>query len=363
MPSVVEHVAITINVATALTARAGFQVPMGVFTFAAPTGRLLGPFTSVPEVTAALPGVTAAAAWATAVFSQSPTIPRVMIGRRDAADANYTAVMDAIEAVNPAGWYAHTIESRVQADIALVGAWTETRRKIFAAQTSDAGVLAGTAGTTGLVLQAANYNRTFLQYHGVNTEYQDGAILGRGLAMDPDAERGKGTFAYKQVSGIATPDTISEAQATNLRTANVNYYGLASAPSGVDLARFFYPGVMASGRFIDTTLTNDWLEARLQEALLGAFIAAPTQIDYDDGGLQYLRGVAASVFERGCVNGHFVRDAISTQTNRRTPWVDVPKFSQISPTDRAARRMSMTAEAVYKGAIQRVASFTINMQF
>lgn len=363
MPSVVEHVNITISVAGALTQRAGFQVPMGIFQFASPTPRQNGPYTSAAEVTAAMPSVSAAIAWATAVFSQSPSIPRLMIGRRDAADATWTATMDAIEAANPAGWYAHNVESRTEADILLVAAWTESRRKIFGAQTSDAAVLAGTAGNVMLDLQTAQYNRTFASYHGTNGEYLDGAILGRGLAMDPDQPNGKGVFAYKQVAGIATADSITEAQAAAIRTASGNYYGLASAPSGVDLARFYYPGSMASGRFIDTTITNDWLEARLQEAILGAFIATPTQIDYDDGGLQYLRGVALSVFERGCVNGHFIRDAISPQTNRRTPWVDVPKFSQISSADRAARQVRMTGEAVYKGAIQRVVNFTISTQF
>lgn len=363
MASVVEHVNITITVGSAQTGRAGFQKPMGVFTFASPTPRQNGPYTSVAEVTAAMPAVTAAIAWAAAVFSQSPSVPSVIIGRRDAADASYTAVMDAIELANAAGWYAHNIESRVQADIALVAAWTESRRKVFNYQTSDAGVLAGTGGTTMLAMQTAAYNRTFGHYHSVNTEYLDGAILGRGLAMDLDQPNGKGTFAYKQVAGIATGTNLTEAQATALRTANGNYYTLASAPSGVDLARFYYPGWMASGRFVDTTIVNDWLEARLQEAVLGAFIAAPTQIDYDDGGLQYVRGVAFSIFDKGCVNGAFVRDAVSTVTGRRTPWVDVPKFASISPADRAARRMTMTAEAVYKGAIQRISSFTINTQF
>lgn len=363
MASVVEHVSITITVGSAQTGRAGFQKPMGVFTFASPTPRINGPYTSVAEVTAAMPAVTAAIAWAASVFSQAPTVPSVMIGRRDAADANYTAVMDAIEAADPAGWYAHSIESRTAADIALVGAWTESRRKIFNYQTSDAAVLAGTPGNVMLTAQTANYHRTFGHYHPTNTEYLDGAILGRGLAMDPDVENGKGTFAYKQVSGIATGVNLLEAQASAIRTASGNYYSLASAPSGVDLARFYYPGWMASGRFVDTTITNDWLEARLQEAVLGAFIAAPTQIDYDDGGLQYMRGIALAIFERGCRNGHFVRDAISPVTSRKTPWVDVPKFASISSADRQARRMSMSAEAVYKGAIQRIASFTINTQF
>lgn len=363
MPSVAEHVNITIQVAGAQTQRAGFQVPMGVFTFAAPTPRQNGPYSTIAAVSAVFSAVPAVVAWATAVLGQSPSIPAVKIGRRDAADANYTAAMDAIEAENPAGWYAHTIESRTQADIALVAAWTEARRKIFGYQTSDAAVLAGTAGNVMLVSQTANYNRTFGTYHSVNGEYLDGAILGRGLAMDPDAPNGKGVFAYKQVGGIATADPLTDPQATAIRGANGNYYGLASAPSGVDLARFFYPGQMASGRFIDTTITNDWLEARLQEAILGAFIATPTQIDYDDGGLQYLRGVALSVFNRGCTNGHFIRDAISPQTGRTTPWVDVPKFRDISSADRLARRVSMSGEAVYKAGIQRVASFTISTQF
>lgn len=455
------HVNASLAVATAGSATAAFGTPLFLTEHSVTANRQDGPYASLAEVTAA--GFTAAAApaayaWASTFFSQNPRSSQCLIGRRGSGEHVATA-MDAIEAEDPASFYAVAMETNTANDIMAMAAWVETRSKIALLQSSDAAILAGTAsaqqvstftvgGTTDgvysiaaynawtnaligtasytasgdtandiatalrsawdgvaelaaisapaagtgadveitfdgsgngytFVLTAASsltestpaftqnvlelgsalgYNRTAVVYHDDDTEYLDAAWLARCLSFDLDAPNGAAIWAYHRLNGV-TATRLTTAQKGNLIDDGGNYYAPVTYTSGVEEAGFTFPGQMLSGRFIDTQTTIDVTRARIEEALLLAFLRASgvnSKIPMNDDGIQLLAGTALGVLDKLVRAGHYQDDGESSLTSRRTPYIDAPTFASLSAAQRAARRITLSGEAVFAGAVQSV---------
>lgn len=134
-----------------------------------------------------------------------------------------------------------------------------------------------------------------------------------------------------------------------------------------------FPGRMVSGRSIKVQTSLHWLRARLEEALLNVFLeAAQTNqpaVLFTDQGIVRLQAAAMGVFRKGVISGHFIGEAVSDNTGRTTPYVDVPAESAVSAADKAAGRLTgMAAEAVIAPSIDSVGDastvgFTIDLSF
>jgi hypothetical protein len=111
---------------------------------------------------------------------------------------------------------------------------------------------------------------------------------------------------------------------------------------------------MASGRFIDTTTTVDWVKLRTEEAVLETFVNAGTKIPYTNAGISIIVGSAQGVLDQGVSFGHFSGDA--------PPTVTAPDVSEVSTADKTNRVLSLTAQATLAGAIQKL-ELTINLAF
>lgn len=459
---------------------AGFGVPIFVSDHAVTANRLDGPYTSLAAmVTAGFVSGSSEHTWGTAIFSQQPRARSVYIGRRDGGDANLTASLDAILAVDPGAWYCINLESRTAADIALLAAWTEAQAKIAIAQSNDASLLAGegpsyqavvegvaTDGTyvldftgfglavpvavsttraggtpatnalLGDALRAAlvtaatgpggslfgevvlasiggtgatitwrmtpglasgtvvasgtavastgdltvtipdpaigetlfrnQYTRTALVYHATDAEYLDGSWTSRCLAFDLDTQ--KGAWAQKQLNGIEGAD-LTDAQVTNLRAINCNYFADAAMTAGGVVTAFTAQGWMPSGtagagRRIDVTTSLDWLQARLEEAGADTLLRETHDIPYTDAGINRFATAFSGVFGVGVAAGHlmeFVVPAGEDQENTRTPFLDVPKLSETTAAERIARTLSITGLVYLRSGIEKVSlAVTVN---
>ncbi len=220
---------------------------------------------------------------------------------------------------------------------------------------------------------ALGFNRTALIYHDDDTEYLDGAWTARCLSFALDAPDGAGIWAYQRVSGV-TATSLTTAQKTALLTgasAPVNYYAPVTYTSGVEEAGFTFPGKMLSGRFIDTQTSIDLTRARIEEALLAAFLRASSvnkKIKFTDDGIQLLAGTAQAVLDKLVRAGHYADQAVSSLTARRTPYIDAPAISSFSAAQKSARTVTLSGEAVFAGAIQSVGDaatvgLTIDLSF
>ena len=246
-------------------------------------------------------------------------------------DADLTESLDACEAFND-GWYITNIDTRTDADIALLGAWTETRTKIAEAQSSDLGV------TAALALQANSYNRTWLVFHDDDIEYLDGAWASSGGGMNLDAPGGVGIWAYRTLEGVPFDD-VTGSQALAIYAANANLFGRTKG------LNFTSKGTMASGRFIDVTTSVDWFQERLNEAVIAAFVNA-NKIPYTNAGINQIVATISGVLTQGQSFGHFSTDV--------EPIITAPDISEVSAADKANRELTITVEVTLAGAIQKV---------
>lgn len=270
----------------------------------------------------------------TTVYTTNPVYDQGFVG----TDADLTASLDAIELAGADTWYITNIGTRTDADIALLGAWTEARSKIAIAQSSDLALVAA------LALQAASYQRTALIFHDDDTEYLDGAWSSSGGGMNLDVPDGVGIWIYRSLEGVPF-DPVTGAQATAIYAANANLFGRNLGLS------FTSKGTMASGRFIDVTTTGDWTKARLEEAILSAFVGA-NKIPYTNAGINQIRAVISGVLTQGQSFGHFSTDV--------TPEILAPDISEVSAADKANRELTVTVNVTLAGAIQK-ATINVNL--
>jgi hypothetical protein len=319
---------------------------MGVFAHTVNTDRQNGPFFSLQEVNDA--GFTAGAepavnAWATAVFSQDDGVDQILIGLLAAGDGgSYTTALDAIEAAGPNDWYITNIESRGDVALGEAATWTEARKKIFVGQSDD---LAGLVEF--LAWQASGLNRSAGIYHATDAEYLDGAWSSSGGGLNLDAPDGAGIWAYRQLEGVPY-DPVTGAEALAIYAADANLFG---RNKGVN---FTSKGTMASGRFVDVTTSIDWTVTRMEEAILALFVGTPTKIPYTNAGINVIVATVQDVLNRGVTAGHFSTDV--------APTVVAPDVATVSTQDKIDRVLTLTANVVLAGAIQKVV-LNINLTF
>lgn len=274
---------------------------------------------------------------ARSIFYQNPRPTSVVIGRRDAADADWSAALAAIQAENDT-WYFVSIVPVASADTEAlqVAAWTEAQTKIFFSQSGDSDILTSATDDQGSALKALGYNRTATLYRPTSkaSEYSEAGWVGEGAPFAP----GSSTWAYKDIVG-STPDSMTTAQKSAAHGKNVNTF---TTVAGADITE---KGRVASGEWIDVIIGLDWLKARLQETVYGALVAN-RKISYDDAGITVIAGLVQSILEEAGRKGVLQLDSIE---------LTVPKYSAISTADKTARKLpDVKFKALLQGAIHLV---------
>jgi len=346
MPAaIIEFIDVNVTLTGVSVEKFSFGALLGVFSHTVNTDRQNGPYFSLAEVE--LAGFDSGAepevhAWASAVFAQDDGVDQLIIGLLAVADAgDYGVALTAIEAAGPNDWYITNIESRLDADLATVAAWTETRAKIFVGQSDDATLVAFTAW------QGLGYNRSAGIFHDTDSEYLDGAWSSSGGGLNLDAPDGAGIWAYRQLEAVPF-DAVTGAFATTLYAVDANLFGRNKGVS------FTSKGTMASGRFIDITTSIDWVTARSEEAWIALAVGTPTKIPYTNAGINLVVAALQDVLNRGVTFGHFSPDV--------PPIITAPDASEVSGQDKIDRLLTLQAEAVLAGAVQKVV-FNLNLTF
>lgn len=338
---------VTVNITreTTSVAVAAFNVPMILSTFA--TSKTTTTFTrarvygSLAELTDdGWASTDAVYKVAQAIFSQNPTVNKVVVGRADSGDATVAASLAAIQNENN-DWYGVVVDQAMVADFDDIAAWVETAKKFAIFWTTDANTPDSTKSTDlASVLKAANYDRSAVIYHvqpSTGADYPDAAWMGEGFPYDP----GTSTWAYKTLKGV-TSDKITGSAESALQGKNCNYY---SEVGGVNITQ---EGKVASGEWIDIIIGTDWIEARLREAVYSALVNN-RKIPYDDSGITLIEGLVKGVLNQAAAAGILQADSIV---------VTVPRYADIPQADKLARRLpDVKFTALYQGAIHRT---TIN---
>ncbi|RYF12814.1 MAG: DUF3383 family protein, partial [Deltaproteobacteria bacterium] len=197
-------------------------------------------------------------------------------------------------------WYALVLCAPSDEDITEAAAYIEGAGKLCFAATKSQDV--GTAVDTDVVskLKKAGYNRTVPMYAPAG--YGQGvtaAWVGDVLPTTP----GAAAWSYKKLAGI-TADNLSSQQ------LNVLYGSPVAGIEGKNCNVYYpyagtnitYPGVAASGQYIDITIGVDWLKARIQEAVFAALVGAQ-KVPYTDAGASQLVAAVQGVLQLAVANG------------------------------------------------------------
>lgn len=277
---------------------------------------------------------------ANAIFSQNPSVNKIVVGRKDSGDASIDAALNAIANENN-DWYGVVVDQAMVANFADVASWVETAKKFAIFWITDVNAYDASKSTDlASVLKLANRNRSAVIWHAApagGADYIDAAWMGEGFPYEP----GTSTWAYKTLNGV-TPDTLLAGQETALKNKNCNYY---MTVGGVSITQ---EGKVASGEYIDIIIGTDWIEARLREAVYSALVNN-RKIPYDDTGIAMIEGLVKGVLNEAASKGILQADSIA---------VTVPKYADIPQADKLARKLpDVKFSALYQGAIHSV---TIN---
>ena len=185
---------------------------------------------------------------------------------------------------------------------------------------------------------SADATGTANYYSGYN--FPEAAWAGYMLPSDPGSE----TWKFKQLAGIQVTTTVhlSPSNEAIALGKNANLYTLLA---GVGHTQ---EGVMASGRFIDIQRTSDWIEARIEEAIVTLLLNQP-KVPYSDAGFTSFYAEIASVFDLGVKRG-----ALSELLDGSGDFyrIAIPKAADQLTADRQNRYLpGITAEIQIAGAV------------
>lgn len=342
-------VEVNITRQTTSVAVAAFNVPLILSTFASGASGTPSTFTRAKSYGSAK--ALADDGWSTtgtvykmanAIFSQNPTVNRIVVGRADSNDATVAASLNAI-CGEENSWYGLVVDPAMvdtTAKISAIAAWVESAKKFSIIWTANVDCYDGTKTTDpAYTLKDLGYDRTAVIFHAVpstGADYPDAAWMGEGFPYEP----GSSSWAYKTLKGV-TPDNV-DTKETTLQNKNCNYY---STVGGVSITQ---EGKVASGEYIDIIIGTDWIEARLREAVYSALVNN-RKIPYDDTGIAMIEGLVKGVLNEAASKGILQADSIA---------VTVPKYADIPQADKLARKLpDVKFSALYQGAIHSV---TIN---
>ncbi len=270
---------------------------------------------------------------AAAAFSQN-NVAQVAVGRRDTADADIAAALNAIkEASN--NWYGIVSTYYDDVNITAIASWMASQSdKMYFAMSDDSTILTSSALDIASVLKALNNDRVAVLYHSdADTESLDSAALAYGLTF----RAGTTTWEDKNLINISA-DTLTSTQFTLAEQKNCNVY---VSDRGVNV---FKGGFTANGRFIDTRVYADFLKEQIKREIRQLQIAKSNRgekLSYTDkGGIAELRAAVARVLKRELDRGALTEfEKLVNNQYKTVPYiiktksvVDIPAVEKIART-------------------------------
>jgi len=242
-------------------------------------------------------------------------------------------------------FYAVAAYSRAKVEQQRLAEWTVANTRLALIQSSDADIIAGTAGNLFATLYAASNGRAVGLYHDTDAEYGDAAWGAAGLWVDPDQ---KASVWYdKTLTGITTIPGLTSAQKTQVLAYNGNLYPTLKSVGATG------PGKLFSGDWVDDLITEDWFKARLEEDLAQLKLDLSNRgekIPYTNRGLAMLESVIRARVKTGWDIGHLDEESGVV--------IDVPDISDVTSADILARQAVISVTAYKTGGIKDI---TVNV--
>lgn len=296
---------------------------------------------AVATVTYATSHAATMGAWKTAIETVVPGSTATVSGDtmtvvNPSLDLNVAVATITLGASQPTVSYSYPLDATKKK---AAMAWTEQQKKLLFIADSDAATYAADTANAGTACLAefaklSNYERTSVVFHVDNTQYPEFAWMGKELPYDP----GLRTWAFKTLTGV-TPDTLTTGQENLVRGKNANVYTMTANVSNT------YAGTCAkASTYIDDIRGLDWLDTTIKLDLFNTFLTAG-KVPFTDAGIQMLVGILKGSLSLG------VTKTVLTEGFT----VAYPKASEVSPADKAARRLTgVSFQATLAGAVQSI---------
>jgi hypothetical protein len=228
-------------------------------------------------------------------YSDATALPTTTNGTGTGLEVDITAIGESIVQAVAAcriaspNWYLVGACGAADADHLAVAAFTQTAtpQAQYVGNTSTAAVAAGTTGNIAAELQAALYNRVYLQYSTTqsgaapNNAYFFAGLMGVAMGLNTGLAGSYFTMKFKAIPTMTT-EPVSQTQLTTIEGQNCNLYlDYANAYS------FEEQGQVANGQFFDEVLFLDMLGSQIQYNCVALF-ASQNSIPQSDGGEQLL---------------------------------------------------------------------------
>jgi len=261
---------------------------------------------------------------ASVAFSQTPTINRLFVGRRD-PEEGAAAAMAAIRAENQM-WYGVSDVTHTGSDVIAFAQWAEANDRLFLTTLSEPESIG--AGGTGLAsqLKAGNYFRTAWWYNSDPEEFPEVGNAARAFTVPPGGE----TWANMRISAV-TSTPLTETAYLNLTAKNGNSFepfrNIAITQNGRT----------AGGEWIDIIRFRDWLCEEIRTRVFTAMV--DNRIPFTDPGISIIRQQVTAALDLGVRRKGIAPPEVDADTDKVIPsyTVYVPPASQISSIDKANR--------------------------
>lgn len=253
------------------------------------------------------------------------------------ADPGLAADLAAITAATNQDWYGLALDSNSVAEIGVAALFTETAKKIFVPNNSDAACADPDSTTDAMsVVKTAAYARTGVLYSKKELlSYSGAAWIAKSFA---GAKPGEDTWSFKTLAGI-NADDLSAAERSAILAKSGNFY---APTSDINITE---RGTSGAGEFLDIVRFIDWQRAEIQFRIFSALVNNK-KLPYTDLGIDAIVSIITSALGAGVDVGGLEVGTVS---------VTSPKVAGIPSTTRATRRLSgIKFSAKLAGAIHEL---------
>jgi hypothetical protein len=241
--------------------------------------------------------------------------PNLLDIRMNHADPGIATDLAAILAVTTDFYWVYTLFNS-EAYVAAAGAWCQSNRKVYVADSCDTRDLATATGSNGTGDVAATSARHYVStdYHPSPQQFAAAGLIGN-IAPRPI---GSWTAKFKRRVGI-DPVTLTPTQRANLVARHMNFY---EPQSGVNITS---NGTTTAGPsdvrgFIDNVVNLDWVESEMAARVFGT-LAGAAKIPRDDAGMVLIENDMDAVLDEA------VRRTIAKADP--APQTDIPLVSEM----------------------------------
>ncbi len=269
---------------------------------------------------------------ANAIFAQTPRPPVVAVygvlydNALDTVDVLTTALNNLVD--KNSDWYFLLCPEQGDAEVTALSGWVDAQEKLYFASTNSLSLPSTLAS-----------DRTALLCHTDPGSYPAEAWVGRCAPENP----GSITWKFKTLNGILAAD-VGVTEINQLHQDGANTYirkmGILQTSEGI----------VTSGEYIDIMRSQDWLTARMREAVSRLLITSP-KVPYDNRGISMVVGEVSAVMKQGVENGVIAQD-----DDENGLWsISAPNREDIPVNDRANRLLpDIEWEATIAGAVHTV---------